>query len=192
MLPALRAQYPAATFTLSEGRTETLLAQLAATDLDAVLLALPLSGDQISAEALFVEPFVLACPTGHPATAVDGPGWDELDQNERLLIEDGHCLREQALAACAVAANRNRHGTSLETLKYMVAAGEGCTLVPVLAATTDGGGLLWYRRMSGEAYARTIGLSWRRSDPRSAEFRLLAAVLRRIAGDVCPETRPAG
>ncbi len=192
VLPGLRRAYPDVALTLSEGRTETLLAQLGATDLDAVLVALPLHGDLVSSEALFVEPFVLACPAGHPAGLEGGPGWDELDQGERLLIEDGHCLHEHALAACAVAGSRNRHGTSVETLKYMVAAGEGCTLVPALAAVDDAGGLLRYRRIGGEAYGRTIGLGWRRSDPRGAEFQALAAVLRQIAGAVCPETVTAG
>src|SRR5258708_4134977 len=98
--------------------------------------------------------------------------WDDLEADERLLLEEGHCLREQALAACAAAGPSNRHGTSLETLKYMVAAGEGCTLVPALAVAPRDA--VVHSPLPSPTYSRTIGLAWRRSDPRGAEFSTLA------------------
>ncbi len=91
------------------------------------------------------------------------------------MLEEGHCLREQALAACAEVAPERRAATSLETLRYMVAAGEGCTLMPQLATIAVEG--LVYRPLPPQ-FARTIMLVWRGSDPRSTEFRALADTLR--------------
>jgi LysR family transcriptional regulator, hydrogen peroxide-inducible genes activator len=84
-------------------------------------------------------------------------------------------LRDQAIAACADIAASNRHATSLETLKYMVAAGEGCTLMPALAVTKIKG--LDYVPLPGSDHGRTIVLAWRRSDPRAKEFNDLASNL---------------
>jgi LysR family hydrogen peroxide-inducible transcriptional activator len=98
-----------------------------------------------------------------------------LAANERLLLEEGHCLREQAIAACSEIDASNRHATSLETLKYMVAAGEGCTLMPALAVTEING--IEYVPLPLAGYSRTIELVWRRSDPRADDFANLAAHL---------------
>ena len=113
---------------------------------------------------IFREPFVLACPEDHPACAPDGGGWEGLTARERLLLDEGHCLRDQALAACSDIAPSNRHATSLETLKYMVAAGEGCTLIPIMAANDAIG--IKYAPLPIERYSRMIHLVWRHSDPR--------------------------
>jgi LysR family hydrogen peroxide-inducible transcriptional activator len=121
---------------------------------------------------------LLACPRDHPAGHKGGPTWDTLDPDQRLLLEEGHCLREQALAACSGASRANRHATSLETLKYMVAAGEGCTLVPALAVAARDAVL--YSPLPSTTYSRTIGLAWRRRDPRRAEFSNLVNKLKRI------------
>ncbi|WP_375788651.1 LysR substrate-binding domain-containing protein [Bradyrhizobium sp. Pha-3] len=129
--------------------------------------------------AIFSEPFLLACPKGHPASRRGGPTWDGLDVDERLLLEEGHCLREQALAGCSTLRRSNRLGTSLETLKYMVAAGEGCTLVPALAVSERDA--VVYSRLQGSTYSRKVGLAWGRSDPRATEFSTLAAKLKQIA-----------
>jgi LysR family hydrogen peroxide-inducible transcriptional activator len=126
-----------------------------------------------------MEPFLLACPKGHPASRKGGPGWTALDAEERLLLEEGHCLREQALAGCSAPGRTNRLATSLETLKYMVAAGEGCTLVPALAVSERDA--VSYSRLSGASFSRKIGLAWRKSDPRAAVFSALADKLKQIA-----------
>ncbi|MGC1303637.1 MAG: LysR substrate-binding domain-containing protein [Caulobacteraceae bacterium] len=172
ILHDLRARYPDLSLVLGEGRTRELVSALLQGDLDAVLMATPVSDAGLVEARLFREPFVMACPAGHAATSLDGGGWIGLDPRERLLLEEGHCLRDQAIAACAESDVSNRHATSLETLKYMVAAGEGCTLMPLLAATQVKG--LEYAPLPADGYARTVTLVWRRSDPRASEFDELA------------------
>jgi LysR family transcriptional regulator, hydrogen peroxide-inducible genes activator len=98
-----------------------------------------------------------------------------LPAQQRLVLAEGHCLREQALAICDGVAKRERHGTSVETLKCMIAAGEGCSLIPALAA--DQSDAIAYRTLPEREYGRLIGLAWRSSDRRAAEFRELAEVL---------------
>jgi len=178
ILQPLRSRYPGLSFILGEGRTDDLVVALLHGDLDAVLMSTPVEEAGLSAMALFIEPFVMACPSGHVASAPGGPGWADLGAHERLLLEEGHCLRDQAIAACSEVDASNRHATSLETLKYMVAAGEGCTLMPGLAASHSPG--LAYRPLDGGEYARTIVLAWRRSDPRAGEFEALGAGLRQL------------
>eukprot|EP01132_Coremiostelium_polycephalum_P007187 gene7187-8852_t len=178
ILQSLRAHYPALAFVLGEGRTDDLVTALLRGDLDAVLMSTPSGEPGLSEIPLFHEPFVMACPEGHAATLAGGAGWKDLSAHERLLLEEGHCLRDQAIAACAEIDTTNRHATSLETLKYMVAAGEGCTLLPVLAVSDVHG--LHYLPLQGSGYARTIVLAWRRSDPRTEDFEQLGANLRRF------------
>jgi LysR family transcriptional regulator, hydrogen peroxide-inducible genes activator len=179
ILPGLRKNYPNLGLVLSEGLTGDLVPKLIDGEIDAVLLSLPQTDPALVTAPIFSEPFLLACPEGHPATRKGGPTWDGLDVDERLLLEEGHCLREQALAACSAAGRSNRLATSLETLKYMVAAGEGCTLVPALAVSKRDA--VVYSRLPRTNYSRKIGLAWRRSDPRATEFSALAGKLKQIA-----------
>jgi LysR family hydrogen peroxide-inducible transcriptional activator len=178
ILPTLRTQYSSLTLVLGEGRTDALVAALLQGQLDAVLMSTPVIEAGLSEMPLFLEPFIMACPSGHRALGSSGTAWTELEPTERLLLEEGHCLRDQAIAACADISASNRHATSLETLKYMVAAGEGCTLIPALAATETNG--LTYVSLPRAGYARTIVLVWRRSDPRAAEFEALGEVLKQF------------
>lgn len=108
-----------------------------------------------------------------------GPAWGALDAEQRLLREEGHCLREQTLAGCSTPGRTNRLATSPETLKYMIAAGEGCTLVPALAVSERDA--VVYSRLPGPTFARKVGLAWRKSDPRATELRALSDKLRQIA-----------
>lgn len=179
ILPALRAKYSDLTLVLSEGLTGELVPKLIDGEVDAVLLSLPQTDAALASAGVFSEPFLLACPKGHPASRKGGPTWDALAAEERLLLEEGHCLREQALAGCSAPGRTNRLATSLETLKYMVAAGEGCTLVPALAVSERDA--VAYSRPPGASFSRKIGLSWRKSDPRAAEFSTLTEKLRHIA-----------
>jgi LysR family hydrogen peroxide-inducible transcriptional activator len=179
ILPGLRKNYPNLGLVLSEGLTGDLVPKLIEGGIDAVLLSLSQTDPALVTAPIFSEPFLLACPEGHPATRKGGPTWDGLDVDERLLLEEGHCLREQALAACSAAGQSNRLATSLETLKYMVAAGEGCTLVPALAVSKRDA--VVYSRLPCTNYSRKIGLAWRRSDPRATEFSALAGKLKQIA-----------
>jgi LysR family transcriptional regulator, hydrogen peroxide-inducible genes activator len=185
VLPALRERYAGLRLILGEGRTANLISLLMAGDLDAVLMSIPSAEARLTEAPLFREPFLLACPDGHVACRQGTDGWIGLAPRERLLLEDGHCLREQALAACADSGQANRHATSLETLKYMVAAGEGCTLMPLIAVSGVAG--VTYAAVEADAYSRRIGLVWRRSDPRNDEFSQLAACLRDIVATAVSE-----
>jgi LysR family transcriptional regulator, hydrogen peroxide-inducible genes activator len=189
ILQGLRGRYPELSLVLGEGRTDELTASLLRGDLDAVLMAEPVTEAGLAAAPLFHEPFMMVCPKGHAAASRPDIGWIDLQPRERLLLEEGHCLRDQAIAACADIDPANRHATSLETLKYMVAAGEGCTLLPALAAGQDIG--VAYVPLPKEEYHRTIVLVWRGSDPRAGEFRDLARCLRDLRPDEV-EAAPAG
>lgn len=175
VLAGIQKSYPDALLELSEGKTDELVQALHRGELDVVLMSAPVADAQLSCVAIFQEPFRLACREDHPANAGKGDLWASLDPQERLLLEEGHCLREQALAACNDVAPAQRQGTSLETLRYMVAAGEGCTLMPQLATTQVKG--MRYLPLPDD-FARTIVLAWRKSDPRADDFRALARTLR--------------
>ncbi|WP_209777015.1 LysR substrate-binding domain-containing protein [Azospirillum agricola] len=189
-LPVMRRHLPDARLILSEGRTDGLLDELREGRIDAVLLALPVEGDGFATEALFFEPFLLAHPAGHRLEELPSIALADLDPSELVLLEEGHCLRDQALAACGATARGMRHATGLETLRHMVAAGAGYTLMPQLAAGegTTVGGLIAYRPFEGEPPGRRVGLVWRASDPRGPGFRALAE---RLRAEPPPGVRPA-
>lgn len=144
--------------------------------------SLPRSDAALTSSGIFSEPFLLACPKGHPASRKGGPASHALDAEQRLMLEEGHCLREQALVGCSTPGRTNRLATSLETLKYMVAAGEACTLVPALAVSERD--CVVYSRLPGSAFARKVGLAWRKSDPRATELLALSDKLRQIASSL--------
>jgi LysR family hydrogen peroxide-inducible transcriptional activator len=148
--------------------------------LDIVLLALPLNLPGIAVEPLFFEPFVLATPLDHHLSNLPRIRLDSLPLEDLLLLEEGHCLRDQALKLCAGAPAATRHATSLETLWHMIAAGEGYSLLPALAvaARPEISALVQCRTLNDPAAGRDIALIWRASDPREAQFRALAGLLR--------------
>ncbi|RIL08113.1 MAG: hypothetical protein DCC71_00515 [Proteobacteria bacterium] len=134
---SLRSAFPALRLLLRELQTDPLLAELRAARLDAGLLALPIAGDDLERAPLYDEPFVLALPRGHPLAKKARVRTDALAELPLLLLEEGHCLRDQALEVCGRVSSRAREevsGASLETLRNMVAAGVGATLLPQLAA----------------------------------------------------------
>lgn len=133
----LRTGFPKLRLLLRELQTDPLLAELRAGRLDAGLLALPIAGDDLARVALYDEPFVLALPRGHPLGHKKRVRTDALGELPMLLLDEGHCLRDQALEICGRVSSRAREevsGASLETLRNMVAAGVGATLLPQLAA----------------------------------------------------------
>ena len=187
VVPGIRKRFPELKLQLSEEKTEDILRQLDNGDLDAALLALPLSADRLEIEILFEEPFLLAVPQSHPLARKAEIKMQDLDGAELLLLEDGHCLREHALEVCALAGARERvdfHATSMETLRQMVAAEVGITLMPVLAvkppvAVTDN---VILKRFHAPAPSRTIALVWRRSSPLHELMKNLAVCLRDFPG----------
>ena len=187
VVPRVRARFPRLELLLVEEKTEPLLAMLREGRLDAAVLALPLHEDWLETEVLFEEPFLLAVPAGHALAARDELAVDELEHEHLLLLEEGHCLRDQALEVCSLggAGERDFRATSLETLRQMVAAGVGATLLPLLSVQppvppSDAMKLL---RFTGVAPSRQLALVWRRSSASDAFLRKLAPLLR----DLPPE-----
>jgi len=136
VIPGLRTAYPNLRLQLYEEKTADILDMLHAGELDAGLLALPIPDEGLMTWELFEEPFVLAAPEEHTLAQQKRLSEADLAGQELLLLEDGHCLRDQALEVCRLAGAREKvdfHATSLETLRQMVAAGAGITLLPTLA-----------------------------------------------------------
>lgn len=189
VLKPLRDRFPRVELMLVEARTAELLDALDAGDLDAALLSLPLRRDGLTVEPLLFEPFLLIHPPGLPLAALRPLTVDGLATDHLLLLEEGHCLRDQALSLCGtLAAGERRHATGLETLRHMVAAGAGYSIVPALAATPNPmlDGLVAYTPFDDRSAGRTIALAWRSTDPRGDQFALLASFL---AATVPPGTR---
>jgi LysR family hydrogen peroxide-inducible transcriptional activator len=189
VVPGIRVRYPRLKLQLAEEKTEDILRMLHQGELDAALLALPVSGEGLETEILFNEPFVLALPDDHPLVELDRVTMEQLEGSELLLLEEGHCLRDHALEVCALAGAHERvdfHATSMETLRQMVAAEVGITLMPVLAvkppiAATDN---LVIRRFTEPAPSRTIALVWRSSSALSPFLRELAHRFRDLPPDL--------
>lgn len=183
LLGPLRRRFPRTELRLSEARTAELLEALVVGDLDAALVSLPLGRDGLEAAALFFEPFLLVHPPGHPLAGLRPLTVEGLSPDRLLLLEEGHCLRDQALALCGAPGAERRHATGLETLRHMVAAGAGYSIVPALAATPHAmlDGLVRYTPFDEPDAGRTVALVWRAGDPRRERFGLLAGFLREVA-----------
>lgn len=181
-LPSLRQRYPALRLFLREDLTARLLERLATGDLDAALIALPWESPEIETMHIADDGFMLACPPDHPLALRPNLSSADLIGQDLLLLEEGHCLRDHALSACHLpgpAKGEGVLGTSLATLVQMVANGLGVTLLPEMAVKSGvlaGTGVV--TRPLQDAGSRGIGLAWRPSSPRKAEFRLLGEALK--------------
>jgi LysR family hydrogen peroxide-inducible transcriptional activator len=189
VVPTLREKYPNLRLQLAEEKTDTILRMLRHGDLDAALLALPINDEGLEVETLFEEPFVLAIPGQHPLADRKHFTIDDLEGEELLLLEEGHCLREHALEVCALANAHERvdfHATSMETLRQMVAANVGITLMPLLAVKPPiaATGNIIIRRFDNPAPSRTIALVWRSSSAISAFLKNLAVSFRSFPPDL--------
>ncbi len=181
-LRPLHAAYPDLRVVLREDLTDNLLQELAGYELDALLLALPIDADGCIAVALFEEPFWFACPAGHPLAEQPVVTERHLSGQPLLLLSEGHCLRDQALAICGEQARENAaasddlRASSLETICQMVAAGLGCTLLPALAVPhlAREGNRITVRPFRAAMDYRRMGLVWRASFPRSDDLIALA------------------
>lgn len=197
VIPRVRSRFPHLELLLVEEKSDELLARLREGKLDAAILALPVHDEQLHTEFLFEEPFVLAVPGQHPLARRNSLTLDELSEQRLLLLEDGHCLREQALDVCRLSGAHEKTGfraTSLETLRQMVAANVGATLLPVLAvkppvAQSDNIHLLGF---SDSHPSRSLAMVWRRSSAMGSFLVRLAAVLGDLPPDLlAPQCMPA-
>ena len=184
VLTAIRSGFPKLQLFLREDLTSNLLERLRQGTLDALLLALPVRGEDIQTMGLFREAFVVALPKEHSLVCRKHLVEADLTGENVLLLEEGHCMRDQALTICGAAASSEREelkATSIETLRQMVAAGVGCTLLPRLASMPGVGsinnGMVQIRPFSPPEPTRTIGLAWRTSYRRDETIRALADVI---------------
>ncbi len=183
LLGRIGERYPEAAITVRETVTRRLVDETAAGELDALIASVPLGDGRFEEQAAFDDDFLLAVPANSVHARRSPADPSSIAADELLLLEDGHCLRQQALTVCrAIDPFRLRSfgATSLTTIFHLVAAGHGITLVPAMAA--DSGIASDPRvkliRFADPAPRRTIGLAWRRNSPRERDFRAVAELLR--------------
>ena len=186
VLPRLQAKYPALRLEVRETQTKLLLEELSRGALDAVMLALPVEGADVEALALFDDAFLLALPATDTLPARTHIGVADVDQRRLILLEEGHCLRDQALAFCAApklsASSRDvpagLGATSLATVMQMVANGYGVTLLPEVAVDAEArDARVKLLRFKTPEPTRSIGLAWRRTSPRKRDFEALGKII---------------
>jgi LysR family hydrogen peroxide-inducible transcriptional activator len=184
--PVLRARHAKLRILWVEEKTPTLVARLHSGDLDAALVALEADLGDVAHEVIGHDAFVLAVPFGHPLGVATKPATArDLAGKHVLLLDDGHCFREQALAWCTRAhiEELDYRATSLATLTQMVAGGAGVTLLPALAVPTETRRCeLRIRPFAAPAPGRTIGLVWRRGTPLADALHTVATTIKAVYG----------
>ena len=182
IVPELRARHPALSAVWVEDKTENLIEALREGRIDGALLALEAPIGEVEREVVCEDPFVLATPPGHPLVLAGTPATPhELRGAGFLLLDDGHCFRDQALAYCASARGRELdfRATSLATLAQMVAGGAGVTLLPRISLPVENRrSELAVRRLASPEPHRTLALVWRPRSPLGPALRRLALTIR--------------
>lgn len=159
----IHKKFPHLKIFLIEAKSDELITKLKNGELDFCLLAMPIADDSLIGEKIFSEKFLLATPKGHPFSKKSKIQIKELKNQELMLLEDGHCLRDQALEICSMVRayeNQDFRATSLETLRQMVANGTGITLIPEIAVRSDD--KISYVKIFNAPF-RTIGIHYRKS-----------------------------
>lgn len=186
VLPRLRRDYPDLRLFLREEPSGPACEALGAGRADCVLLALPYACGEVTAAPLFEDRLFVAFPGEDDAAAPPALKPGDIDETRLLMLEDGHCLTDHALAACArpeMRGSARMLGTSLHTMVQMVDNGLGVTMLPemALAAGILGGTSVGVRPLDAPHATRTVALVWRRGSPRERDFRLLAALFAEAA-----------
>ncbi len=204
VVPELRARHPGLSAVWVEDKTENLVDALREGRIDGALLALEAPLGEVEREVVCEDPFVLAAPPGHPLVRSSTPATpQDLRGAGFLLLDDGHCFRDQALSYCASARGRELdfRATSLATLAQMVAGGAGVTLLPRIALPVENRrSELAVRPLASPAPHRTLALVWRPRSPLGPALRRLGATIRdacaaiegRLAAAVAPRERRSG
>lgn len=182
LAPEVRRKLPRLELMLYEHQTDAMLEKLHAGDIDLGILALPVPLDGLQHRHLYDEPFVIAVPESHRLARKSSVRIDELADETLLLLEDGHCLRDQALEVCSrvgVEEKQDFRATSLETLRQMVATGSGITLLPELATRGAYGAArgVAVRPFTKPAPVRRIGAVWRRTSARGKAVEALCELI---------------
>ena len=194
LLPLLQASHPDLVVKLRESQTKSLVEELVAGDLDAVMLALPAPEADVEVIRLIEDPFLLAVPAGDPHPETARVSAQDVDHSRLILLEQGHCLRDQALAFCAPEKSDMQlslGAASLATIMQMVASGYAVTLLPEVAIDAEvRDERIKLLRFAAPEPSRTIGLAFRRTSPRKQDFVALGRlVVEAMAGDRPRPTR---
>jgi len=182
----LRAAFPRLQLVLREVKTADMVEELARNQLDCGILALPLPSSGLASSPLFEEPFLFVTSPTHPLAKKSTVEEKDLEDERVLLLDEGHCLRDQALSICrrAGAASESAEGdfraTSIETLRHMVGAGMGSTLLPALSVASDeeARSHVAVRPFKSPRPGRKMVLAWRKTHPRAADHQRLAEFVR--------------
>lgn len=185
IVPALHEQYPQLRLILIEEKTDHLIEQLKDGEIDTAFLALPVPDPALESLPLFDDEFYIAAAPGHALSchALVDPA--DLSDHRLLLLEEGHCLRDQALDICHrydIAEEPDFRATSLETLRQMVKTGTGITLMPRIAMTERDDDIRYIPLTSPAPY-RKIGLVWRKTSPRKQAFEKIAEITKNRSSD---------
>ena len=197
LLPAIHQEAPDLQLNVHEDQTDRLLAALATGAIDVAIMALPVTDPRVRSEVLYDEDFVLAVPADHPWAGADDVQPSQLRDEELLFLEEGHCLRDQAVEVCLQsgvtnAGDANARAASLSTIVQLVSAGLGMTFLPDSAVKVETRGAhLGVARFADPAPGRSIVLVHRRSSTRTEEFEDLAEILRRAVATGMPSVRRA-
>lgn len=195
ILPALRSRYPDLRLYLREEPVKRLLVELEHGELDLLLVSLPRREESLVSLPLFFEPFWLAMPLGHRLASTPRLSTADLAGEQLILLEQGHCLRDQALALAEGAGAEEEtdfRATSLDSLRQMAATGLGATLLPALYVKEEAfeDDQLVVRPFAAPVPGRHIALVWRRTTTRAEEFRLFATLVREHLPDVVQALAP--
>jgi LysR family hydrogen peroxide-inducible transcriptional activator len=182
VMQKIRKGLPHLGLMLYEYQTEPLLKRLRDGEIDLGIIALPAPQEGVESRVLYEEAFTVALPNHHPLAAKTTVKVADLKGQTLLLLEDGHCLRDQALEVCSrvdVHEAEDFRATSLETLRQMVVAGLGLTLLPELVVESPFGSQrgLTIRQFSKPAPTRTVGAVWRKSSTRAAAIAAICGVV---------------
>ena len=187
LLPRLQAKYPKLRLEVRETQTKLLIEELTRGALDVAMLALPAEGADVETLPLFDDAFLLAVPAADVVPVRSRVNVADVDQRRLILLAEGHCLRDQALAFCAApklaASSRDvpagLGATSLATVMQMVANGYGVTLLPEVAVDAEGrDARVKLLRFKTPEPGRSIGLAWRRTSPRKKDFEALGEIVK--------------
>jgi LysR family hydrogen peroxide-inducible transcriptional activator len=179
LVPQVHKQAPQMSLFIEESYTAVLRRQLREGELDAIIVALPFNEPDVITRSLYDEPFVVVMRKDHELTKLDYINAEMLPDQNLLLLGEGHCFRDQVLELCPALSQQNNRlgsvtqGSSLETLKYMVATGLGITILPESAVGNLDSNLITTRPFASPAPSRTVALAWRASFPRGKAIDLL-------------------
>ena len=183
IIKQLALSYPGLEVHVRETQTQKLVEELSSGRLDAAVLALPVSENNLDEAKLFEEEFVLV--RAYADKDKPPPNQESLREMKLLLLEEGHCFRDQALSFCSIPAGRPREtldGSSLSTLVQMVSAGMGVTFIPEMAVAIETRSAdVFTQRFADPKPKRTIGMVWRKTNPLAGQFIEMASQIRQVA-----------